>query len=428
MTGPAVGADPFAIVCDIFDPPAIAPEMDRRRPKQMAPSGDWRVWLLHPGRRWGKGYAVARWIVDRVRSGHARSIALVGSTNTAVRQLMIEHPTSGILAVDPSARFYPGKGEVHWPNGAIAYVCSAENADKPPLRGGGFDTAWPDEVDSWGNETTNQKARDAWDNLNLSMSAGDSRMAVSSTPKPGRIVAELLVRARDDGDVVITTGSTYENRANLSPEFIDFIERRYKGTTLERREIFGEVPADVAGALWTPESFSHRPIRPGQLSRVAVGVDPSGGGDEIGIVAAGQRQPDRFIVLDDWTTIGSPAKWARRVAELSDKWGADVVVAERNFGGDMVESTLKNAAADLPVRMVTASRGKHIRAEPISLLYEQNKVAHRRGGDAALDLLEDELRHMTTTGYEGEGSPNRADAVVWALTELSIQRKTWGVA
>ena len=417
------------ILMDVFDPPAIAAEMDQRRLDQIAPDDPgWRVWLLHPGRRWGKGYAASRWIVDRVRAGHARSIALVGSTNKAVRQLMIEHPTSGILAVDPSARFMRSDGEVQWPNGAKAFVCSAENADKHPLRGGGFDSGWCDEVDSWGDETTTRKAQTAWVNLNLSMSAGDSRMVVTSTPKPGRIVSELLARARDDGDVAVTTGSTYDNAANLSAEFIEFIERRFKGTSLEQREIFGVVPAAVAGALWTPDSFHHKKIRPAQLSRVVVGVDPSGGADEIGIVAAGEIGSMRWAVLDDWTCLGSPSKWAKRVAKLSEKWGADVVVAEKNFGGDMVMSTLKNAAADLPVRLVTASRGKHIRAEPISLLYEQGKVVHRRGGGAALDLLEDELRHMTTTGYEGEGSPNRADALVWAMTELSKPRKTWELA
>ncbi len=425
---PAADVPSLDIVSDIFDPPSIPAEIDNRRLEQFAPDWDWRIWLLHPGRRWGKGYSASRWIVDRVRSGHAGSIALVGSTIRAVRQLMIEHPTSGILAVDPSARFMRSDGEIVWPNGAKAYVCSAENADKHPLRGGGFDTGWADEVDTWGHETTTKKAKTAWVNLEISMSAGDSRLAVTSTPQPGRIVAELLERARDDGDVAVTTGSTYDNAANLSPQFIAAIERRYKGTQLEKREIYGIVPASVSGALWWPDLFRHKKISRAQLSRVVVGVDPSGGGDEIGIVAAGQLAPERWVVLDDWTCMGSPATWARRVAKLAERWAADVVVAEKNFGGDMVLSTLKNAAADLPVRLVTATRGKHIRAEPISLLYEQKKVVHRRGGDAALEMLEEELRYMTSTGYEGEGSPNRADAAVWALTELSKPLKTLEMA
>jgi len=401
--------------------------VDSRRPKQHAPKGDWRIWLLHPGRAWGKGFTAAHWLRDRVVGGHARRIALVGSTNRHVRQVMIEDPLSGILKVCPDAVYRRSDAEVIWPNGAKAYVCSAENADKPPLRGGNFDTAWPDEVDSWGLETTNEKATTAWDNLTLSVRLGDARIIVTSTPKPGRIVAGLLVRARDEGDVVVTTGSTYENAANLSPQFIKDIERRFKGTRLERREIYGEVPEDVADSLWPPGVFHHRRVKADQCLRVAVGVDPSGGGDAIGIVAAGQLTPELFVVLDDWTTTGSPAKWARRTKELAEKWRADVVVAERNYGGDMVLSTLKAASTQMPVRMVTASRGKHIRAEPIALLYEQKKITHR-SGDAALDLLEEEQRFMTTTGYVGEGSPNRADAAVWALTELTKPRKTWGVA
>lgn len=419
---------PFPVLCDIFDPPAIPAELDNRRLEQIAPDSDWRVWLLHPGRRWGKGYTASRWIVDRVRQGYARSIALVGSTNTAVRQLMVEHPSSGILAVSPEARWSPGNGEITWPNGAIAYVCTAENADKPPLRGGGFDTGWADEVDSWGHDTTNKKAARAWENLTLSMSAGDSKLVVTSTPKAGRIVAELVKRANDDGDVAITTGSTYDNRANLSPQYLAMLERRYKGTSLEQRELFGIIPEGIAGALWTPDSFEHRKIKTAALLRVVIGVDPSGGSDYIGIVAAGELAPERYAVLDDYSCIGSPAKWAGRVGQLADKWAADLVVAEVNFGGDMVVSTLKSADAALPVRKVTASRGKHVRAEPVSLLYEQGKVVHRRGADVALELVEEELRHMTPTGYEGDGSPNRADALVWALTALSKPRKTWGVA
>lgn len=400
--------------------------VDPRRDKQCAPAGDWQVWLLHPGRGWGKGFAASHWIRDRIRSGEARDIALVGSTARHVRQLMIENRASGLKTICPEATYYPGRAEMVWPNGAKAYICSAENADSPPLRGESFDTAWGDEVDSWGLDTTNEKAAKAWENLTLSVRLGDARMVVTSTPKPGRIVAELLKRARDDGDVVITTGSTYENEANLSPEFIVTIERRYQGTRLERQEIYGEVLAEIYGALWMPGSFQPCDVNPEQLSRVVVGVDPSGGGDEIGIVAAGAVAPEQWVVLDDWTLHGSPGMWARKAAELAEKWAADVVVAERNFGGDMVLSTLKSAASDLPVRLVTASRGKHVRAEPIALLYEQEKVSHRRG--ARLDLLEDEMRHMTTRGYEGEGSPNRADAAVWALTELTKPRKTWQMA
>ncbi|KKL05535.1 hypothetical protein LCGC14_2605090, partial [marine sediment metagenome] len=305
-------------------------------------------------------------------------------------------------------------------------LCSAENADKPPLRGGGFDTAWPDEVDSWGAETTSTKAQKAWDNLTLSMSGGDSRMAVTSTPKPGRIVAELLRRAKEHGDVEITTGSTYDNAANLSPQFIKDIELRFKGTTLERQEIYGEVLTEVHGAMWWPELFQYRSCDLDQLSRVLVGCDPSGGGDMIGIVAVGElaEVENEYIVLDDWTLHGSPATWARRTVELCERWQADHIAAERNFGGAMVESTIRSAALNAPVRLETASLGKHVRAEPTSLLYEQSKFWHRE--DAGLDLLEYELLHMTKRGYVGDGSPNRLDAMVWAATGLTKPRKAWG--
>ncbi len=413
------------VAADLIDPPTEPSHNDKRRPSQHPPAGDWRIWLLHPGRGWGKGFTAAHWIRDRVRGGLARNIALVGSTNRHVRQLMIENPLSGIVAVSPEATYYPGRSEVEWPNGARAYICSAENADSPPLRGGNFDTAWSDEIDSWGLETSARKAVIAWENLALSVRMGDARMIVTSTPKPGRVVSQLIKRANDDGDVVVTTGSTYEN-TELSEQFIATLERRYQGTRLERQEIHGEVLEEIHGALWSPDSFAYEDIDPSQLSRVVVGVDPSGGGDEIGIAAAGQIASERWAILDDWTVIGSPDTWARRTVELADRWNADLVVAERNFGGDMVLSTLKNADPSLPVRMVTASRGKHIRAEPVALLYEQGKVVHRR--NAKLDLAEEELKHMTTQGYVGDGSPNRADAIVWAMTELSKPVRIWGAA
>lgn len=394
---------------------------DTRRQKQIPPDGDWRVCLFHPGRGWGKGFAASHWIRDRIVSGEARQIALVGATSRHVRQLMIEEPDSGLLSVCPDARYYPSRAEVQWAGGAVGYICSAENADEPPLRGGNFDTVWADEVDSWGLQTTNDKAAKAWENLELSTRKGDARTVVTSTPKPGRVVASLLERARDHGDVVTVTGSTYENADNLSPQFIATIERRYKGTRLERQEIYGEVLDEVHGALWTPESFCYRKVEKDHLGRVVVGVDPSGGGNEIGIVAAGELGGD-YIVLDDWTTSGSPKVWADKAVALCRRWGADCIAAERNFGGDMVLSTIKNADDSAPVRLMNASRGKHVRAQPISLLYEQGRVWHRQengnDGAPALDLLEDQLRHMTMTGYEGEESPDRADAAIWALTEL----------
>ena len=421
MKSPSLSA--LAALADLVDPPGGGLEP---REKQRAPSGDWRIWLLHPGRGWGKGFSVAHWLRDRVRAGKARSIALVGSTRGHVRQIMIEKEKSGILAVCPEAIYRRGDAEVYWPNGAKAFICSAEKADSPPLRGGDFDTAWGDEVDSWGLETSNTKAAKAWDNLTLSVRAGSAQMAVTSTPKPGRIVAALIKQAKSDETIRITTGSTYENAENLSAKFIADIERKYKGTRLERQEIYGEVLEAMYGALWGPESFQHRYIGRRDVGRVVVGVDPSGGGDMIGIVAACELcdVPDAYGVLDDWSIHGSPDTWARRTLELAAKWQADCIVAERNYGGDMVLSTLRAVDKNAPIRMVTASKGKLLRAEPISLLYDQKRVWHQRKkdrDDMGLDLLEDQFQSMTARGWEGEGSPDRLDAAVWTLTKLALE-------
>ncbi len=409
------------VAMDICDPPKIE---DNRRDKQRAPEGDWRVWLLHPGRGWGKGFAAAHWIRDRVRSGEARQIALIGSTQAHVRDVMVLNQRSGILTVCPEASYEPSYARVVWPNGAVAKMFSAEKPDS--LRGPEHDTAWPDEADSWGLETSNTKAAKAWDNMEKGLRLGDGRSVVTSTPKPGRIVAGLIKRAQEFNDVAITTGSTYENADNLSPQFIETLERQYKGTSLERQEIYGEVLAEIYGALWSADMFKYRDVTLEQLSRVIVGNDPSGGGDMIGICPVGELADakDEYIVLDDWTMHGSPKAWAERTVEAAEKWQADHIAAERNFGGDMVLSTIRNVDRNAAVKMVTASKGKAVRAQPISLLYEQGRVWHRKG--ARLDLLEDELKHMTHDGYIGDGSPNRLDAMVWAAWGLTKPKKAWG--
>lgn len=419
----AADRNPFALAARIID--NLLPKVDLRRPSQHPPPGDWRVWLLHPGRGWGKGFTAAHWLRDRVYKHGAKSIALVGSSQGHARQVMVEQPESGILAICPEATYKRTAAEVHWPNGAVAYMCSAENADEPPLRGGNFDTAWADEVDSWGKETTSDKAELAWENLTLSVRKGDSRMIVTSTPKPGRVVSALLRRAKLGSDVVVTTGSTYENTA-LSPQFVESVEKLYRGTQIERQEIYGEVLDEIHGALWRLSSFQYREIEPEELARVVIGVDPSGGGDEIGIVAAGElaEVEDEYAVLEDRSLLASPEEWADVVSNVYDRWGADLIVAEKNYGGDMVASTIRASGRNLPVKLVSATRGKSIRAEPISLLYDQDRVWHRRGEEVRLDILEGELMKFTRQRWEGKGSPNHADAAIWALTELALEART----
>src|SRR5690606_19488081 len=224
---------------------------------------------------------------------------------------------------------------------------------------------------------------------------------------------------------VLTRGSTFDNAANLPEGTLARLKERYEGTRLGRQELFAELLEDVQGALWTAQMIDAQRIRSvPDLRRVVVAVDPSGtkgggAGDDIGIVVAGKGTAGRFYVLEDASCNLGPDGWAKRVAQAYGKWSADRVIAERNFGGAMVEAVLRTAAKNLPIRLVTASRGKVVRAEPIAALYEQGKVSHC----GELSELEDEMCAMTAYGFVGEGSPDRADALVWALTELSAGRQ-----
>ena len=287
-------------------------------------------------------------------------------------------------------------------NGAIIRGFSADTPNR--LRGPQFHRAWCDELAAW-------QYSDAWDQLMFGLRLGDDpRAIVTTTPRPTPLVRQI---AKDE-KTYITKGSTFDNAANLASTALDALRERYEGTRLGRQELYAEILDDVEGALWTREMIQPRAAP--EMRRVVVAVDPSGGGDEIGIVAAGQGVDGFFYVLEDATCSLSPSGWARRVGEVYDRHNADRIVAERNFGGDMVESIIKTERSSLPVKMVTASRGKAVRAEPIAALYEQSKVFHAFG----LDRLEDQMMQFTLSGYVGEGSPDRVDALVWSLTELAL--------
>jgi phage terminase large subunit-like protein len=325
---------------------------------------------------------------------------------------------SGLLAVSPNEErpeFEPSKRRLIWPNGAIATLYSAERPDA--LRGPQHDTAWCDELAKW------KYLEAAWDNLQLGLRLGaNPQQIITTTPKSVAGLKAILARS----DTVITRGTSYDNRANLAPSFFAEIIRRYEGTRFGQQEIDAELLEDVAGALWTRRMIDMARLEaeapPPQMVRVVIGVDPSGtrGGDErdsVGIVAAGRGIDGLGYVLADFTCSLSPAGWGRRIAEAASVHCADCVVAEANFGGAMVESVLTAAKVSARVKMVTASRGKIVRAEPIAALYEQNRVKHA----GTLTALEDQLVAFTTDGYVGEGSPDRADAMIWALTELMLQ-------
>lgn len=336
----------------------------------------------------------------------------MAETAADARDVLVEGQ-SGILAVSPKddrPLYEPSKRRLTWPNGAIATLYNGTEPDQ--LRGPEHDAALVDELAKY------RYAQDTWDNLQFGLRLSASPQAmVTTTPKPLPILRAML----RDPDTVATRGSTFDNAGNLPARFIKTIRDKYDGTRIGRQELYAELLDDVVGALWTANLFL--PIKDhGDLTRVVVAVDPSGssgsdeGNNSIGIVVAGRKADGRFVVLEDATCDLGPAGWAKRVVDVYALWQADKVVAEANFGGAMVESVLRTADSKLPIKMVTASRGKVVRAEPIAALYEQGRVDHMPG----LELLEDQMMHMTQSGFVGDGSPDRVDALVWALTELAL--------
>jgi len=385
------------------------------RDEQRPPKGDWTTWIYLGGRGAGKTRAGAEWVRARVEEG-CRRIAIVGANANDARYVMVEGE-SGLLSVASPwlrAKYEPSKRLITWPNGAIATLFSAEEPDM--LRGPQHDTAWCDELAKW----THLEA--AWDNLQLGLRIGQRpQQMVTTTPRALPVLKSLMQRS----DSVITRSTSYDNRDNLAPAFFAHVISRYDGTRFGRQEIDAEILDEIQGALWTramiDEALVSRNVEMPKMVRVVVGVDPSGtrgqdGRDSVGIVVAGKAIDGRCYVMDDWTCSLSPAGWGRRVAEAVAQHQADCVVAEENFGGAMVESVLLAAQVGTRIKMVHASHGKIARAEPISALYEQGRVGHA----SAFMALEDQFCAFTFDGYLGKGSPDRADAAIWALTELML--------
>lgn len=370
----------------------------------------WRVWLILSGRGWGKTKTLSEWIRN-VKNTCAR-IALVGETAADVRDVIVEGD-SGILASSPPwdrPKYIPSKRRLEWANGAIATTYSGDEPDQ--LRGPQHDAAGVDELAKY------QYAEECWSNLEFGLRLGKwPRVVVTTTPRPIPIIRELV---RSD-TTHITRGSTFDNSKNLAKPFLDAVRKKYDGTRLGRQELNGEILDDLPGALWSRdliEACRYNGDLP-DFDRIVVGVDPSGfedeTGDSQGIVAAGKGKDGFYYVLDDATVRMRPDGWGRRVVDTYQKHKADNVIAEKNFGGGMVRHVINTADINVPVKLVDASRGKHIRAEPIAALYEQGRVRHIRPFTA----LEDQMCMLTTQGYEGIGSPDRLDAMVWALSELS---------
>lgn len=382
---------------------------------QVAPPGDWRVWLIQAGRGFGKTRAGSEWVSDLARAMPDARIALVGATAEDVRRVMIEGE-AGLLKVARSGEtvtYRRDAGEVRFASGAVAAIFSAAAPEK--LRGPEHHAAWCDELAKW------RYGDAAWDNLMLGMRLGDRpRVLVTTTPR----AIPLMRRVRAAPGLVETRGRSHDN-PHLPDSFLGAIDAQYGGTPLGRQEIEGELVEDAVGALWSRALLAGcRVATCPDTVRVVVAVDPpaSAGGDACGIVAVALGCDGRGYVIDDASVAGlSPEGWARAVAGCARRHRADRVIAERNQGGDMVASVLLAADAGLPVALVHATHGKVTRAEPVAALYERGKISHV----GTFLALEDELCGLIVGGaYEGPGrSPDRADALVWALDELLLKTR-----
>lgn len=381
-----------------------------RRPAQATPISDWRVWLILAGRGWGKTRTGAEFIREQVNLGAASHIALVGPTAADVRDTMIEGESGllGIFPRDERPRYEPSKRRVTFHNGAMASAFSADEPDR--LRGPNHDLAWADELAAW-------RYPEAWDMLMFGLRiGGNPRAVVTTTPKPIPLIRRLL--AIEDGTVVLTRGSTFDNKANLAASFLTEITSRYEGTRLGRQELYAEILDDVDGALWDRGTLEeHRVSMTPELERVVVAIDPAAGSKaenaETGIVVAGLGADGHGYVLDDRSIRGTPNDWGTSAIAAYHANKADRIVAEANQGGDMVLHTLRTVDANAPVKMVHASRGKRTRAEPVAALYEQGRIHHL----GFHGLLEDQLCSWVP---DHSDSPDRLDALVWAITELMI--------
>ncbi len=394
-------------------------------PHQLPPEGDWKTWVAMGGRGAGKTRAGAEWVRSEVEGpgpehpGRSRRVALVGETLDQARDVMV-FGDSGILACSPPdrrPRWEATRRRLVWPNGAVAEIYSAFDYER--LRGPQFDAAWVDELAKWTN------AEDAWDMLQFTLRLGENpRQVVTTTPRPVPVLKRILGQET----TVATHAPTQANRANLAPSFLEEVETIFGGTRLGRQELEGLLLEEIDGALWPASAIeAARVDEIGLLDRIVVAVDPpvTGGSkaDECGIVVAGVRMTGsprdwEAVVLEDASVAGAtPIEWARAVVAAVARHGANDIVAEVNQGGDLVKTVIRQVDPAAAVRAVHARQGKAVRAEPVAALYEQGKVRHARG----LGGLEAQMALMSRLGFQGRGSPDRVDALVWALTDLIVE-------
>jgi phage terminase large subunit-like protein len=392
---------------------------------QLPPEGNWRTWVVLGGRGAGKTRAGAEWVRSEVEgnlpleAGRSGRVALVAETYDQARDVMIEGD-SGILACSPPDRrpvWEATRRRLVWPNGAVAQVYSAH--DPEGLRGPQFDAAWVDELAKW------KYAGETWDMLQFALRLGEHpRQCVTTTPRSVGVLKAIL----ENATTVTTHAPTEANRAYLASSFLEEVRARYAGTRLGRQELDGVLLDEFEGALWTLAGIEGLRVEAApELDRIVVAVDPpvTGHGTSdacgivvVGIVSAGPPTDWRAYVLEDASVQGAtPVGWAEAALAAMARHGADRLVAEVNQGGDLVESVVRQVDPLVPYRAVRAHRAKAARAEPVAALYEQGRVRHLRG----LGDLEDEMCRMTGQGFQGQGSPDRVDALVWALTDLMIE-------
>ena len=397
----------FAALADAIEGDWLA----QARPEQIAPAGDWSTWIICGGRAFGKTRAGAEWVRSLAEAGSVARIALVAPTAADCRDTQIEGQ-SGLLAIAPNGNrptYEPSKRRLVWPNGVQAALFSSEEPDR--LRGPQFGAAWCDELAAFRN------IKETWDNLQFGLRLGKRpRQVITTTPRPIKLLRELLKREGDD--VRVTRGSTYENRANLAPSFFSQIVTAYEGTRIGRQELLAEMLTDTPGALFSYEMLEQGRVAKADIPtmrRIVVGVDPamSADGDETGIVVCGLGADDHGYVLEDASGNYSPDAWGRKTVGLFHKWGADRVIAETNQGGDLVAATLRTVDPNISYRGVFAKRGKTLRAEPVAALYEQHRVHHV----GSFPELEDQMCSFASGSMS---SPDRLDSLVHTIVELML--------
>lgn len=380
------------------------------RPEQLPPEGEWRTWLLLAGRGFGKTRTGSETIAEWARNGTVKMSCIAAQTAADARDIS----AAALIKAMPGCVYEPSKRRLSW-HGWTGVFFSAEDPDS--FRGYEFDSAWCDEVAAW-------KFPDSYDQIQYGLRIDPAKQIITTTPRPVRIVRDLLKSAT----TVVTRGRTLDNKDNLSEGALQYLIQQYHGTRLGRQELEGEVLDDMPGALWTRDMFDERKPAP-ELARIVVAVDPAASSseeaDETGIIVAGKGMDGCGYVLADRSCRATPDGWAKRALQAWEEYQADLIVAEDNNGGEMVEAVLRKTAEmnkswkRAPIRRIRASRGKRARAEPVSALYEQNRVFHTK----RFDDLEDQL--CTWTPESGE-SPDRLDALVWAFTDLLVSDQAPG--